>query len=145
MFFLQKRQFPRFFIKSSRNSQWKDTGLNKNVIFRSFFFLGSDSVATLLKGLKSIPHRIRLQNILKHYDCHSNSRPPYWKQKKLTNWKWTWRVRNLSKNTKTQTQVVSTSGKRKCGSQNDTKTAWAFLSVSVLKRAMLLPEHHENF
>ena len=36
-----------------------------NVIFRSFFFLGSDSVATLLKGLKSIPHRIRFAKHIK--------------------------------------------------------------------------------
>ena len=36
-----------------------------NVIFRSFFFLGSDSVATLLKELKSIPHRIRFAKHIK--------------------------------------------------------------------------------
>ena len=36
-----------------------------NVIFRSFFFLGSDSVATLLKRLESIPHRIRFAKHIK--------------------------------------------------------------------------------
>ena len=82
-------------------------------------------------------------NILKHNHQNSNSRPPYWGRKMLSNWRWTFPIGVLSKCAKSTKRFVLNLWERPMLCPERDKIRLGFHKCLGSRRTMLRPERNK--